>query len=240
MKNILKVNIFFYVIFIITILTGNFKTFIIITLITIFHELGHIITGIICGFKIEKIVIVPFGLMTVFNKKINESFIKDFFLTIMGPVFQIFLFLFINDSYINRINLIILLFNLLPIIPLDGSKLINMILELIFSYKTSYLISFYISIITIVLLLKPTLTIILITIIYFWKNIEYIKNIKFYLNKFLFERYLYGIKYTKKHAIKTLKVTKIKKFVKNIFITNKRIINEEEIIALMFDKSRLL
>ena len=143
MKNILKVNGFFYILFFISILTGQFKMYINITLITLFHELGHIFMGLIFHYKIERIVIMPFGALTVFNKRINEYFIKDLIITIAGPLNQILLIPFLED---NKLNILLLFFNLLPIIPLDGSKILNLILNLIFPYRLSYKITFYISI----------------------------------------------------------------------------------------------
>ena len=116
MKNILKVNGFFYILFFISILTGQFKMYINITLITLFHELGHIFMGLIFHYKIERIVIVPFGALTVFNKRINEYFIKDLIITIAGPLNQILLIPFLDD---NKLNILLLFFFFFSIIPLD-------------------------------------------------------------------------------------------------------------------------
>ena len=237
MKNILKVNGFFYILFFISILTGQFKMYINITLITLFHELGHIFMGLIFHYKIERIVIVPFGALTVFNKRINEYFIKDLIITIAGPLNQILLIPFLDD---NKLNILLLFFNLLPIIPLDGSKILNLILNLIFPYRLSYKITFYISITLILLFFKFNLTIILFIIIYIINNIKYIKNINFFFNKFLFERYLYGIKYIRARTIFGYKLKNIKRFHNNDFLIKNKIFNETEILSDLFDNKRVL
>jgi stage IV sporulation protein FB len=217
MKNILKVNFFFYILFLVSIFTGYFKTFITITLITIFHELGHIIIALLLNVKIEKIVIVPFGLITIFNKKINIPIIFDFLLTIMGPFFQFLLFFVIKDENILNINYSLLLFNLMPIIPLDGSKLLHLILEKLFSIKVSYNLTILISIITLISLLKYNLTILIIVIIYLFNTYKFLKDKNVYFNKFLLERYLYNYNF---------KITKINN-INNFKKYKKHIINNQ-------------
>ena len=54
----------------------------------------------------------------------------------------------------NSYNKTIMIFNLLPIIPLDGYIFLRSILEYIFSYKKTYYISLIISIISIILFIS--------------------------------------------------------------------------------------
>ena len=72
MKTIFKIHPFFYIFALICILTGYFKNFIIIMFIILFHEMGHILAGLYFKWKIEKIIILPFGGLTLFNEKINR------------------------------------------------------------------------------------------------------------------------------------------------------------------------
>ena len=57
-----------------------------------------------------------------------------------------FLFLFLKHPFYEY-NLYILLFNLLPIFPLDGSKIFNLFLNQLFSFKKSHIYSIILSII---------------------------------------------------------------------------------------------
>ena len=109
MKNIfnVKINFFFYLAFIIAIFTGNFKIFIILTLITFVHELGHIIGGLFFKYKIERVVVLPLSMLTVFNTKINNKWYQEFIVTILGPIFQIVLFNAINDERILKYNMLL-------------------------------------------------------------------------------------------------------------------------------------
>ena len=87
---------------------------------------------------------------------INIRLYKEFLIAVMGPLFQIIFWLFLYkinycNSVFNYYNTFILLFNLLPIYPLDGSKIFNIIINKITSFKKSYFVTFYTSIITIIL-----------------------------------------------------------------------------------------
>ena len=50
-------------------------------------------------------------------------------------------------------NTTILLFNLLPIIPLDGSKVLNILLNTIIPFKKSHILTIYISFISVFILI---------------------------------------------------------------------------------------
>ena len=129
MKITFKIHFLFFISAFICAITGLFKDFIMITSLILFHELGHIFFAILFRWKIEKVIIFPFGGLTVFNQKINSSLKEEFFIAIAGPIFQILFFILINDQNIlfKHYHTLILLFNLLPVYPLDGSKILNII-----------------------------------------------------------------------------------------------------------------
>lgn len=224
-------------------ITGLFKDFIMISSIILVHELGHILVALIFKWKIEKVIIFPFGGMTIFNQKINVSLIEELLIALAGPIFQIIFFLLINNNNSNftHYHTLILVFNLLPIYPLDGSKILNIIYNKIFPFKKSYLLTFITSIITIILIfiiiLKIEFNVILLfsIILLMIKLLKYYDELELVFSKFLFERYLYKIKYRNKKYIKGIKLNKMFKEKTHNFITNKFIIKEEEILNKMFD-----
>ena len=240
MKNIFKIKIhfFFYLAFIISILTGNFKIFITLTLITFFHELGHIIGGLLFKYKIEKIVVLPLSMLTIFNTKINNKWYQEFIITILGPLFQILLFNFINDERILKYNMILLLFNLLPIFPLDGSKLLKIFLYNYLPFKLVEKINIYISFIVLVLLnisIPKNLLIILVSTIFLFKIFKEKNNLDYIFNKFLFERYLYNINYKKIKIINQLKLEEMYKYYYHHFLSKNKIEEEHDFLLKMFD-----
>lgn len=160
----------------------------------IFHESGHIIIGYILGFKVIKINVYPCGLLTIFNMKINDSIIKDLLVALSGPLFQIILYLLIKKYY--NIHLFLLIFNLLPIYPLDGAKIVSDILYILFPYKISNNILFYISYILCLFILSFfifnfNLFYLIIFIVLFIKVISFYINLNYLFNLFILERIMY-------------------------------------------------
>ena len=116
MKTIFKIHPFFYIFAIICIITGYFKNFLIITFIVMFHEMGHVIAALFLKWKIDRVIMLPFGAITIFDELINIPIKEEFLIALMGPLFQCFLFV-IDNNLFRTYNIYLLLFNLLPIIP---------------------------------------------------------------------------------------------------------------------------
>ena len=190
--------------------------FILVLGITVFvHELGHFLTASILKVELDKIYIYPFGGISKFNIELNERLERELLILVLGPLSQ-FLFALILESLsffshyskiIEIYNYTILGFNLLPIYPLDGGKLINILLSYISSFKRSLNITliisyFVITIIGIKLLLSDfSLSIIMIICFLIYKvNIEW-KNKKYLNDKFLLERYLHNYSFKKRKYV---------------------------------------
>lgn len=234
MKNIFKIHPFFYIFGFICIVTGHFKIFIYIMTIIFIHELGHIIMALKYHWQIDKIIILPLGELTLFNEKINRPLKEEFLITIMGPLVQTILFL-IPDSSFRIYNLGILIFNLLPILPLDGSKIINILFNKILSFKQSHILSIFLSMFLIIILFifKYNLVLYITLFILFLKTIDEYKKHRYMFNKFLFERYLYNYNFKKEKIIK--KKEQMKRDYKHIFKNNKYL-TEKEFLRKLFDK----
>lgn len=165
----------------------------------------------------------------------------------MGPIFQIIFYLLIsflglNTKLYSIIHNSILLFNLLPIIPLDGFKIIRLVSDKIFSLKLSYIISSCISIFTLFILViyslyTKQLIIILITLFLIKSNIKNIKEYKMYFIKFLLERYQNNFNFKKTKYIKNINLNKIKRDYKHLFYNGYFYQTEKEILKKKFDLS---
>ena len=237
MKIIFKIRIhpITYLFTLILFLMGYFNNYIIFMTIIIIHELGHILASIFLKWKIKEIIILPLGCLIKFNDLINKPLKEEFIISIMGIIFQLLFTYKINPLYNN----IIILFNLLPIYPLDGSKILNILLNKISNFKTSYIMTFHLSYIIIILLLifliikKDLISIIIL--IPLIKNIyQYYQNRYNYINKFYLERYLYKLKFKKIKIIKN--INKMKKDYSHLFNINNKYIKEEDFLRNMFDK----
>ena len=121
MKNIFKIHPLYYLVAFLSIITGLFKDFTYITLLIFIHEVGHTIGALFYKWNIKKIIILPFGGITIFNEYINKSLKEEFVILVLGPLFQIlfyFILCFFNieSILITNYHYSLLLFNLLPII----------------------------------------------------------------------------------------------------------------------------
>ena len=109
----------FYIFSLLILLSGMFKEFTFVFILIFFHELGHAITGILLGFKLDKIIIYPYGGLTKFNNLENINLNKELIMLIMGPLCQIITYIILITNfkypYIKVYHYSILIFNLLPI-----------------------------------------------------------------------------------------------------------------------------
>lgn len=194
------------------------------------------------NFNIKKINIYPFGGYTIFDESINKPFIQEFLVFFGGILFQIISFmlvtLFLNtNSYTYSIfysyNLTILVFNMIPIIPLDGSKILNIILNYFFSFKNAHLITIYVSYILLFILLfifYNDINMVLMSVLMLFILIKEHRNHIYIFNIFLIERYLKNIDYKKNNIINSITIKKMKKYNNNTFVKNNKYYNEREIL----------
>ena len=149
----------------------------------------------------------------------------------MGIIFQLFIFLITDNVIILKYNKYIMLFNLLPIIPLDGSKILFEIYALIMPYKKVikyyYLTSFIFIIIYFIFNYKYNLNNYMIIILFIYKTIEVIKNRNILYEKFILERALYDIKFNKVKN-KNEDINKYLKDTKYYYKYNNKIISDKE------------
>ncbi len=157
----IKVDLKIFLFFLIFILTNKIKIYAIIMLFSLIHEIGHLLCGLFLGFKPEKMTLLPYGLKISFktkcedyNKKIlygNELSIKKILLALAGPITNMLCmvtaFLLYKNKIITNIefyqniiysNMLIAIFNLLPIYPLDGGRITKEIIHIFKGLKLSY------------------------------------------------------------------------------------------------------
>lgn len=103
----------------------------------IFHEYGHIKAMKYFGMKIKGFYLIPFlGGLALSDEKINTRW-QDVVISIMGPFFGLLLSLILMIIYwvtgeiffagLAAFNAFLNLFNLLPILPLDGGHVLKSI-----------------------------------------------------------------------------------------------------------------
>ena len=175
----------------------------------------------ILGWKCIQITLYPYGGCSQFDVDINIPLWQELLVLIMGPITQI-VFIYIIKYFVDTSNYIlferysrwILYFNMLPIYPLDGGKLINLILCRFISYYYAFQITIYISYF---LFLSCFLTIIffnfnlVLFLIFILLGVTLLKEMKkslLYYQRFLYERYLNDYSFKRIKKIEKLKEMK--------------------------------
>lgn len=154
----IKLHLKIFIFIAIFILTRQIKIYAILMFFAVLHELGHMLAGILLGFKPNSIEIMPVGLSIGFegkvdnyNKKIKNATlltIKKIIIAASGPITNlIFIILFslfdfnlfnMDRELIIYSNILIAIFNLIPIYPLDGGRITKGILHILYGREQAY------------------------------------------------------------------------------------------------------
>ena len=146
--------------------TGGLAFYALVFISLLFHEVGHLIAAKMSGMKVRSCTIMPYGGEIRIPNRNSYGKKKRVFVAIGGPIATSILLLvsmlfeFPGNEQFLRIQLVILLLNLLPILPLDGGQALSAMLEtdkLKYKVRTGFLV-FSISVLTVgSLLLLPGL-----------------------------------------------------------------------------------
>ncbi|WP_051302094.1 site-2 protease family protein [Salibacterium aidingense] len=121
--------------------TGFFYEIMLLFLIILLHELGHAAAALHYQWRVKQIALLPFGGMMETEEHGNRPVREEVMVTIAGPLVHLPLialsFLMLDTSFWNHAdhslflhyNITIFCFNLLPVWPLDGGKLLFCLLS---------------------------------------------------------------------------------------------------------------
>lgn len=258
MKSIYKkIDISYTLLFVIflSFISGLFKDIIILFMVIVIHEMGHIFTSKLFEWRIDKISIGVAGGYITYDEVIDKPFKEEFLIALSGFLFQLILFIVSLFLYKNNLidykiyflikkyNISIFIFNLIPIYPLDGAKLLNTIFNMFLPYKKSLKITNLLSVMFIFFILlyflyfnnRFELSYIMIFSFLIKKLIAHIKDIPYLFNRFLFERYNKPIKAKKYVIIKGNNIDKFKRQKKHIFLLKNKQYTEKSILSKRFD-----
>ena len=113
----------------------------IITLMAMFiHEIGHIVGMISRSIPFEKITFGLTGANIVYGSERLTSYKDDIFIAAMGSCFNFLVvfaaivienFITWDTNYLIGINAVLGIFNIIPVIPLDGGRIMLSIISMI-------------------------------------------------------------------------------------------------------------
>lgn len=143
-----RIDLKIFILLILFYFTKQIKLYAFIMIFALIHELGHLLAGILLGMKPEKLEIMPLGVSIGFkiypkeyNKKIkkgNMLEIKKIIVAMAGPITNFIIILItyninlevVKSFIIIYTNILIMIFNLLPIYPLDGGRILKGIIHI--------------------------------------------------------------------------------------------------------------
>lgn len=211
--------------------------------VMLIHELAHFVSAKVLGLKISKLIFYPFGVSLRLNSIILLSFSEEIILYLSGPLVNavIAVIFALNGKfgvlYIN--NLALFLLNILPIIPLDGGRILETIISRYKGRKNAKKILKFIGILIysflIYLLLKSKTL-----------NINTLTLILFLLGSIIFEKEKYSVDLIKELTFSNLnKRRKAELFVFSESEPIRNIIKEfnpskNSLVAFIDDKERIV
>lgn len=182
------------------ILYGNVSYYAIILSSLLIHELGHIVIAWLLGVKVERCVIMPYGGEIQLEGGYSLSPHKQLLISLGGPV-ATFCFMLIASFFdpllakpIIKIQMILLLVNLIPVWPLDGGRIVLALILLLSKkakmYELFLAISFIVVTVAVILtfiMLPKTLFLLILSIFLWLKTIQEWRYRKY---RIAFEKYV--------------------------------------------------
>ncbi|OGO76637.1 MAG: hypothetical protein A2Y23_06490 [Clostridiales bacterium GWB2_37_7] len=139
----IKFNAFFILFLFASLYTGYISQSITIFLSVLLHELGHAIIAKLLAIRVEEIELFPFGGVAKMEDITKYGGYMEAFIAIAGPgvsgvIAAISAILALKSEFfaaIAQFNFILLVFNMLPALPMDGGRILRNILLHHKSYK---------------------------------------------------------------------------------------------------------
>lgn len=120
----------------VALLAGQATTIVVLFALALWHELGHYVAARVFGWRIRAVHVMPFGGVLEVDESASRPLAEEALVAIAGPLQHVWLIgaLWLAEAQgwlaptlvgpLVRANVGLLLFNLLPVSPLDGGKLL--------------------------------------------------------------------------------------------------------------------
>lgn len=138
--------------------THTLKTMMCIFLMLSIHEAAHILVAHYFQYEISSVIVYPFGLCAHMDHMGYGNIYKELLIILVGPLTHLCFPFFINmamradiisntyGQYLLMMNTSIFIFNILPVYPLDGGRVVQSLFHLIFRFKIAQILTLITSI----------------------------------------------------------------------------------------------
>jgi len=209
---LIRIHPLLWIVIALSIVTAHFQEICLLFAIIFIHEMGHAAAASFFSWRIQKITLLPFGGVAEMDEHGNRPLIEEAIVVLAGPLQHVWMLAAAYGCFILHLvpedlfqlfidyNFMILLFNLFPIWPLDGGKLIFLLLSLRISFSEAHRLTLTISGISlclfafVIIIFAPThinvwiiIAFLIFSLYHEWKHRRFI------FMRFLMERY-YGNK----------------------------------------------
>lgn len=143
-----KLNKYFIPYILLLILIGFKGKMFVCFIIVFLHEFAHYVTARFLGFSGFDAEILPIGAVLKVKDLEEATPKEDFIISISGPLLNLILaviFYFLGNELLFITNLSIGIFNFIPAIPLDGSRMLRDIFSKKIFFKKANLLTLYVS-----------------------------------------------------------------------------------------------
>ncbi|HEX7055636.1 MAG TPA: M50 family metallopeptidase [Bacilli bacterium] len=132
----------FAVVMLLSLLTGYLVEAATLFTIVLIHELGHVMAAKAFGWKVKEVRLLPFGGVAEMDSQGKNRVSEELAVSIAGPLQNVVMIVFAWgmrhfgvwgeqwSMFFIESNRLIILFNLLPILPLDGGKIVQSVISL--------------------------------------------------------------------------------------------------------------
>lgn len=139
----IEINLKIILVLILFLVLNNIDTYIIFLIFVLMHEIAHLTVGVLIGGRPKKMNLNPLGVSLEFYSYGKRNGIYKILFFLAGPLSNLIIalmFIYIDKEHYSKIiytNLAICFFNLIPILPLDGGKILKEILRLFVGIEAS-------------------------------------------------------------------------------------------------------
>lgn len=147
----------FSILLLLSAVTGYFIEMLTLFGIIFIHELGHVVAASAFGWRIREIQLLPFGGVAEVEEQSDVPAWQDVVVALAGPLQNVWMMAVAAamtrlgwlpeawGAYFMQANLLLALFNLLPVLPLDGGKVMQAVLGLWMPYQQTIRFAAWIS-----------------------------------------------------------------------------------------------